>query len=132
MIIENLEALFVANPDFDALEKAQDVFCPFEAIGMIRQEVRHGYFLAYCLDPQRPHGFGAECLRALMRTAAYAHRALPLGEFGDSKISPLDVHLMDFERAQIRREWQRIDLLGIINEEKLVVAIELKRTYRAT
>jgi hypothetical protein len=51
---------------------------------------------------------------------------MPSAEFGDSKISPLDVHLMDFERAQIRREWQRIDLLGIISEEKLVVAIELK------
>lgn len=124
--MESLEALFVANPDFDAIEKAQDVFCPFEAIGMIRQEIRHAYFLAYTLDPQRPHGFGAECFRALMRTAAYAHKAARSPDSVDNTISPLAVHLMDFEKAQIRREWKRIDLLSIIEEEKLVVAIELK------
>lgn len=118
---EALEALFVANPDFEAVEKSQDVFCPFEAVGMVRQEVRHGHFLAYCLDPHRPHGFGSECLRALMRSAAHAQENVP-----ESGITPLDVHLMDFGKAQIRREWRKIDLLAIINEEKLIVAIELK------
>lgn len=120
-----LEALFVANPDFEALEKSRDIFCPFEAIGMVRQEIRHGHFLAYCLDPQRPHGFGAECLRALMRAASYARRELPEGNVA-GHITPLDVHLMDFEKAQIRREWRRIDLLAVVNGEKLIVAIELK------
>lgn len=118
---EALEALFVANPDFEAIEKSQDVFCPFEAVGMVRQEVRHGHFLAYCLDPHRPHGFGSECLRALMRSAAHAQESGP-----EDGITPLDVHLMDFGKAQIRREWRKIDLLAIINEEKLVVTIELK------
>lgn len=120
---ENLEALFIANPDFEAIEKSQDVFCPFEAVGMVRQEVRHGHFLAYCLDPHRPHGFGSECLRALMRSVAYAQGNTPEG-----CITPMDVHLMDFGNAQIRREWRKIDLLAIINEneEKVVVAIELK------
>ena len=120
-----LEALFVANPDFEEIEKSRDIFCPFEAIGMVRQEIRHGHFLAYCLDPQRPHGFGAECLRALMRAASYARRYLPLGDVA-GHITPLDVHLMDFEKAQIRREWRKIDLLAVVNQEKLVVAIELK------
>lgn len=121
---ESLEALIVGNPDFEEIEKSLNVFCPFEAIGMVRQEIRHAHFLAYCLDPQRPHGFGSDCLRALMRTVAVAYRVRAEGVEGE--ITPLDVHLMDIEQARIRREWRRIDLLVVIDEEKLVVAIELK------
>lgn len=122
---QGLEALFVANPDFEAIERSRDVFCPFEAIGMVRQEIRHGHFLAYCLDPQRPHGFGSECIRAMLRSAAYAHQA-QTGFHASGNITPLDVHLMDFEKTQIRREWRSIDLLAIVSDEKLIVAIELK------
>lgn len=120
-IDESLEALFVANPDFEEIERSRSIFCPFEAIGMVRQEIRHSHFLAYCLDPRRPHGFGSEGLKALLRAAAYAQRP-------DERqlMTALDVHLMDFEGAQIRREWRSIDLVAVISDEKLVVAIELK------
>lgn len=121
---ETLEALIVGNSDFEEVERSLNIFCPFEAIGMVRQEIRHAHFLAYCLDPQRPHGFGSDCLRALMRTAAAAYRIRAEGAEGT--ITPLDVHLMDIEQAQVRREWRRIDLLIVIAEEKLIVAIELK------
>ncbi len=48
------------------------------------------------------------------------------GGVAEGGITPLDVHLMDFEKAQIRREWHRIDLLAIVNEAKLILVIELK------
>lgn len=127
MISDALEALIVGNADFEEVEKTRDVFCPFEAVGMVRQEIRHAHFLAHCLDPQRPHGFGSECLRALMRSAA---REQQYGSGSETEtagsLSPLDVHLMDFERTQVRREWRSIDLLLVVHEEKLIVAIELK------
>lgn len=120
-----LEALVVGNPDFEEVERSRGVFCPFEAIGMVRQEIRHAHFLQYCLDPQRPHGFGTEPLRAIMRAAAIAQREY--GEDGASGfLTPLGVHVMDFEAAEVRREWRKIDLLAVIREEKLVVVIELK------
>ena len=122
---EALEALVVGNPDFEELERTRGVFCPFEAIGMVRQEIRHAHFLHYCLDPQRPHGFGTEPLRAILRAAAIAQRESATGDEGRI-LSPLDVHLMQFEAAEIRREWRRIDLLAVIQEEKLIAAIELK------
>ena len=31
-----------------------DVFYPFDAVGMDNQEIRHGYFLRYILDPALP------------------------------------------------------------------------------
>jgi hypothetical protein len=42
---------------------------------MERQEIRHGHFLCYLLNPSRPHGFGTECLRAFMWAAAAVLRA---------------------------------------------------------
>lgn len=115
-----LERLVIDNPAFDQLDAAMDVFCPFDAVGMSRQEVRHGHFLQYVLDPARPHGFGAECLRAFMRAVAGTLAGNGLG------IAPLDVHLMDLDGAVVRREYQAIDLLIEIPRERLVIAIELK------
>lgn len=121
-LYSKLERLFVANPEFEELEKAIDVFCPFEAIGMVRQEVRHAHFLSYILDPNRPHGFGTECIRALMTTFA----RVALLSHSDSVLSPLDVHLTAFQTATVRREWERIDLLIELPEQKIIIAIELK------
>jgi len=119
-----LEKLIIGNEAFDEIEHAFDRFCPFEAVGMVRQEVRHGHFLSYILDPQRPHGFGSECLRALMNAATKAAYSGPGSDLG--LISPLDAHLMDFELARVKREWRNIDLLVEVPSERLVVAIELK------
>lgn len=115
-----LTDLFVANDEFDALEKSLDVFCPFEAIGMVRQEIRHGHFLSYIFDPQRPHGFGDSCIRSLMAAAARS------SDDSSSGLSLLDIHMMDFDSAIIRREWRKIDILIEVPDQNLVVAIELK------
>jgi PD-(D/E)XK nuclease superfamily len=115
-----LANLFVANDEFDELELALDVFCPFEAIGMVRQEIRHGHFLSFILDPQRPHGFGNSCIRALMAAAVKSDNGVLLD------LNPLDVHLMDFDNALVRREWRRIDILLEVPDSKLIVAVELK------
>jgi PD-(D/E)XK nuclease superfamily len=115
-----LSSLFVANDDFDQLERALDVFCPFEAVGMVRQEVRHGDFLSYIFSPHRPHGFGSACIRALMAAAARSD------DTSVSGLGLLDIHLMDFDGAIIRREWRNIDILIEVLDQNLIVAIELK------
>jgi PD-(D/E)XK nuclease superfamily len=115
-----LADLVVANDDFDALEKALDVFCPFEAVGMVRQEVRHGHFLSYIFNPRRPHGFSDSCIRALMAAAARSNVS------DTSGLSLLDIHMMNFDDAMIRREWRKIDILIEVPDQNLVVAIELK------
>lgn len=114
-----LSSLFVANDKFSELERAFDVFCPFEATGMISQELRHGHFLSYIFDPHRPHGFGSECLAALMRAAIRT-----AGRLAD--LSLLDVHLMDLQGAIVRREWKNLDILIEVPDQRLVIAIELK------
>lgn len=115
-----LERLVIDNARFEQLDAAMDVFCPFDAVGMSDQEVKHGRFLQYILDPARPHGFGAECLRAFMRGVAATLADAGLG------FAPLDVHLMELDSAVIHRERDSIDLLIEVAQAKLIVAIELK------
>ena len=117
----DLERLFLDNRDFEQLASAIEVFCPFDAVGMDRQEIRHGFFLRYILDPQRPHGFGADCLRAFMWAAASAMR-----DDETTAIRALDVHLMDLDSAIVDREYKSIDLLIQVPAERVVLAVELK------
>jgi hypothetical protein len=67
--VGDLESLFVDSADFEALSAAFDVFCPFEAIGMVDQEIRHASYLNYIFDPAKPHGFGSLCVEAFLRIA---------------------------------------------------------------
>ena len=117
-----LERLLVEGDDFHTLEKEFEQFCPFEALGMVRSEVRHGNFLAYLLDPKRPHGFHSEILRAFL--LALSRTTSPTS--GSFRLRPLDVHLMDIQQAEVRREWRNIDLLIVMPSEKIVIPIELK------
>jgi len=48
-----LEALVVDNPDFDRLKALLGQFNIFEAIGVVRRELRHSDFLAFLLNPQQ-------------------------------------------------------------------------------
>uniref|UniRef100_UPI0005608937 PD-(D/E)XK nuclease family protein n=1 Tax=Rhizobium fredii TaxID=380 RepID=UPI0005608937 len=114
-----LESLLIHASEFRRLEDGLDVFCPFEALGMVGAEIRHSNYLAYILNPHRPHGFGAGLLRPFLIQALAIRPSL-------YSITPLDVHLLDLGSAEIRREWQNIDLLIVVPQERVVVAIELK------
>lgn len=117
-----LEKLLLNDDDFLQLEKEFDQFCPFEALGMVRSEVRHGNFLAYMLNPGRPHGFHGEVLRAFLLAVSRNS----LSTRGAFQLKPLDVHLMDTQQADVRREWRNIDLLIVFQSEKIVIPVELK------
>lgn len=87
--------------DFQLLEETFGRFCPFEAIGMVGQEIRHCHYLAYLLNPNNPHGFADGPLRAFLNVAAEA----------SGLISTLDVYARDLASVTVRREWNQIDLL---------------------
>lgn len=114
-----LEQLLLEDADFRKLEHALKVFCPFEALGVERVEIRHANFLASMLDPYRPHGLGDKFLRSVLDTLL-ARSDAPAG------FSRLRLHLMDLDDVEVRREWQHIDLLLVLGEQRLVVVFELK------
>ena len=74
-----LEALAVGNPDLERLESLIARFNMFEALGVVRQELRHSDFLAFLLDPRGSHGLGAAFARSLLQ------RILPHGHSAHGK-----------------------------------------------
>ena len=115
----HIEGLVISDPDFLELERLLNRFCPFEATGIVRTEIRHSNFLAYILDPLRPHGFGERVLRSVLREVAKSADTM-------QGISALDLHLIDLDGAEVRREWRSIDLLIVLPADKAVFAFELK------
>lgn len=103
----------IGDPDFQHLEGRFGQFCPFEAVGMVRAEIRHSNYLGYILNPFRPHGFSTSILSAFLRCALSAE-----------VMSTIDESALD--DAEIRREWRNIDLLILLPKAKRVVAVELK------
>ena len=107
--------------DFQLLEDTFGRFCPFEAIGMVGQEIRHCHYLAYLLNPNNPHGFADEPLRAFLNVAAEA----------SGLISTLDVYARDLASVTVRREWNQIDLLielpaKHLDEQGWLIVVEAK------
>jgi hypothetical protein len=112
-----LEA-FIFDPDLERLETLIAEFNIFEAVGAVRQELRHSDFLSFLLSPNQNHGLGDAFLkRFLMRVLMDAPGA---------QISAVDIDLMDMDQAEVRREWRGIDILVHDPVNALVVVIENK------
>lgn len=123
-----LEALIAGDgsQDFKNLDSLTNVFCPFEAIGMIRQEIRHANFLSYILDPKKPHGLEDAVLQDFL---------IGLADVDDARVPFRVSHFQfaDLERARVRREWKNTDLVIELppgsfsfSEKGAVICVELK------
>ena len=117
--LEALEALVVGNPDLEHLEALLQQFNIFEAIGAVRQELRHSDFLAFLLNPNQPHGLGDSFAKSLLQIAI-------LNSDIETPISPIDLDIWTLDELEVRREWQNIDILLIDDEHNFVVIIENK------
>jgi hypothetical protein len=119
-----LESLIVENEDLEKLESKLAQFNIFEAIGVVRQELRHSNFLAFLLNPSENHRLDDIFLKRFLKR-------LLLEEYEPTdekytKVSPVDIDIADFTDADVRREWQNIDILIHSPRNKLVCAIENK------
>jgi hypothetical protein len=92
-----LEALVVDNDDLERLELLIGEFNIFEAIGALRQELRHSSLLAFLLDPCENHSLGDALLRRLLQRAlADAPEKAP--------VAPVDLDVWDMDEVEVRRE----------------------------
>lgn len=101
----------LGSSDFQSLDATFGLFCPFEALGMVRAEIRHGNFLAYIINPRRPHGLGSRVLHAFLDLVDAA-------SVGAGSLEP--------DTVDVRREWRNIDLVVVIPSLRTVCAVELK------
>jgi hypothetical protein len=64
-----LEALVVGNRDLEWFEHLLREFNLFEAMGVVRQEIRHSDFVWFLLDPFEAHGLDDTFLKTLLKRA---------------------------------------------------------------
>ena len=120
--LQALERFVVDNDDLLALEELIGRFNIFDALRIVKREVKHSDFLSWLLDPNESHGQGGLFLRAILmdlfKTAREAGFPCP--------VSPIELDGEDLRGVEIRREWRNIDLLICCDQPNFVVAIENK------
>ena len=117
---EALEAFLIDNPDLEQLEGLLAEFNLFEALGVVRQELRHSDFLGYLLDPRQNHGLADSFLTIFLR------KAIRASDLTGLPFTAIDVTLWDLADTEVRREWRNIDLLVLNQTHKLAIIIENK------
>lgn len=117
--IQDFEHLFVNNPRVEEVQANLCRFNPIKVMGMERMELRHSAILGWLLSPQETHGLGDAFLRSFLSESLR-------GIEGTSGLSALDVSEADMSDAEVRREWQNIDLLVLSPRNRWVFIIENK------
>ncbi len=115
-----LERFVVDNDELLQLEERIGRFNIFDALGIVRTEIRHSNFLAWLLDPNESHGQGSLFLRAvLMDLLRQSPQEL-------RPFSPIQLDGAEMRGVEIRREWRHIDILIKCSDPPFVLAIENK------
>lgn len=113
-----LEDFIVNNTELEALEDLIAEFNIFEAIGVVRQELRHSDFLAFLLNPSEKHGLGDKLLKRFLMNV--------LSDAKEAPLSPIRIDIMSLSNVIVERESQNIDILIHDIEIGFVCLIENK------
>jgi len=116
--IKALEA-FAADPELKRLENLLKRFNLFEAMGVLKQELRHSDLLACLLDPSRSHGLEAVFLKGLLQSVI-------LAEGDDGAAKQYDLDSLNLSNVAVFREWHHIDILVLDDIGHFAVIIENK------
>jgi hypothetical protein len=104
--------------DLANLESQLNQFNIFEAVGMVKQEIRHSRFLAFLLDPAQSHQLGDTFLKTFLQQV-----------FTTANVTPPnvdDIRTTSLIDTKVHWEWNYIDILILCPACKLVCAIENK------
>jgi hypothetical protein len=102
--VKQLEGL-ANSKDLRRLETLLAEFNIFEALGLVRQELRHSDFLAFLLNPGQNHRLGDVFLRSFLNLVL---KRAAEDVFGDVSLDEIDLN-----SARVQREWYRIDILVV-------------------
>lgn len=116
---EELESLFVNNGDLHRIETYLNRFNPIKTMRMEGMEIRHSAILAWLLDPRETHGFSDKFLRAFLCEAMRGQSAL-------GSPTALEISQADLRDAEVRREWQNIDIFILLPRLNWAFIIENK------
>jgi hypothetical protein len=122
--IKYLEDFVLRNPNLDKLENLLEEFNIFETLKITQAEIRHSNVIAWLLNPTENHGLSNYFLKQLFKFLVSANSKY----FEKLPVSVFDFELFSYGKVEIRREWNNLDILAIIEEDskKIVVAFENK------
>jgi hypothetical protein len=116
-----LEQFLLENVELEKIKSFVSEFNIFEIMRIVHAEIRHSNMLAWLLNPKSNHGFGDQFLRLFLKHLFYSNR-----ETIKTQITFFDIEIFNLNDIEIRREWNKIDLLIVSNANNLVIAIENK------
>lgn len=108
----------VEDNDLHGLEILLGKFNLFDALNLVRKEIRHSAFLAYLLSPHENHGLGDTFLKVFLQKTLSATNV--------DGLTPIDIHVWNLSDAEIQCEWQCIDIFIRDEAHRLAVIIENK------
>ena len=108
----------VEDNDLHGLEILLAKFNLFDALNLVRQEIRHSAFLAYVLSPNESHGLSDTFLKAFLQKALSANNV--------DGLTPIDIHVWNLSDAEVQCEWESIDIFIRDKTNRLAVIIENK------
>jgi len=123
--LELLEKFILNNPELEKLENLLARFNIFETLDIVNAEIRHSNVLSWLLNPNANHGLGDCFVKLLLKYIVSKNK-----DYLDNKISLFDFESFNYSNLEIRREWEKIDILLILarKRKKYVIAIENKIT----
>lgn len=101
---------------FDRIELGLKSANIFDILKISRAEIRHSNFLGWLFDPNEAHGLNELVLKRFLRDL-----------FSDEKakgLNALDADTLDYRNVEVRREWQNIDILILVDSK--VICVENK------
>ena len=118
-----LEDLILNNPELDKLENLLGVFNIFEILDIVNAEIRHSNVLAWLFNPDSNHGLSETFLKQFLKFFISQNKG-----YIKANVSLFDFEIFNYSDVEVRREWNNIDLIIILNEasKKVVITIENK------
>lgn len=118
--LEALDHFVCENDELIELEQRIGRFSIFDALGIVEVEIRHSNFLAWLLNPSESHGQGSIFLKSVLMDL------LRQMDLKSRPLSPVELEAEQLLNVDIRREWQRIDMLITCSSPEFVIAVENK------
>lgn len=115
---DEMERLFVNNEKLSRIERHLNRFNPIKVMKMERMEIRHSAILAWLLNPKETHGLGDSFLKSFLGEALRGNN--------HRKPTALDVSQSDMRDAEVRCEWQNIDIFILSPQNRWSFIIENK------
>lgn len=119
------ENLFINNDNIAKIEAYLNRFNPIRVMKMERMEIRHSRILGWLLNPIETHGLGDAFLKAFLAEAFRGARLT-------NKPSALDIMRADLSKADIRVEWNNIDIFVFCTQPNQNWAFIIENKFDST